>query len=251
MREGCHSGRVTDQTVAGQTVVASANILRDLRASEARAALAGLLELRPDLIGLQEWGPKRLGLLREASDYAWSWSLLGGCAIGARKDRYDVLAERPEVLTWPGRADKPDRPFGIEPARIARLGRYLDRATGNTVVLITFHLVPGVQSNGHYREDRPKLVARHRAEVRRLEQLIAAEQARGHVVHAVGDTNAEGVRLTGLTSAWEGADDPPATLDDGRTIDDVFGPGPATSVVLLDNPSDHRAVVAYRSGTNR
>jgi len=251
-----HHGRVTTQTV-----VATANVLRDLGAGQAREALAGVLAHEPDLVGLQEWGPKRFGLLREhgsvgllpgaclrvgSGPYAWTTPLLGGCTVGIRTARYAVLGVRPVVLNWPGRADKPDRPLRLEPPRIAVQATVRDHQSGAVVVLLNYHLVPGVQWGGLYHHERPRLVARHRAEVRRLEAVVAAEHARGHIVHACGDANLQGLRLAGLTSAWEGREDAPATLDDGRRVDDVFGPGPATTVVQLANPSDHRAVVATR-----
>jgi hypothetical protein len=243
-------------------VVATANVLRGLRPADARAALDGILEHRPDLIGLQEWGPKRNGLLRahgrvallpdlklrlgRRGDYLWATALLGGCAVGVRAERYDVLGFRYMLLSLPGHADKPDRPFGLEPPRLAAMARLRDRTTGHVVVFVAYHLVPGVQWEGTFRTDRPRLVARHRAEAQRLEVLIAREQAQGQVVVAVGDANFSGLRLAGLTSAWDGYADLPATLDDGRTVDDVFGPGPPVDVQLLHNPSDHRAVIATR-----
>lgn len=232
--------------MTGQTVVATANVLRDLRSADARAALDGILEHRPDLIGLQEWGPKRWRVLREHRDYRWRTALLGGCTVGVRRERYDVLGFHRLLLSRPGFADKPDRPFGLEPPRLATLARLHDRVTGRTVVFVDYHLVPGVQWEGEFRTDRPRLVARHRAEARRLEVLIAREQAQGQVVVAVGDSNFSGLRLAGLTSAWDGYADLPATLDDGRTVDDVFGPGRPVDVQLLHNPSDHRAVIATR-----
>jgi len=245
-----------------ETVVATANVRRDLGSGPARAALRDVLAEEPDLVGLQEWGLRRAGLLREtgsvglvprlpgrvgAGDYAWSTPVLGGCAVGARAGRYDVLGVRSVVLSWPGRADKPDRPFGLEPPRVATLARHRDRVTGRIVVLIDYHLVPGVQSGGGYRDDRPLLAARHRAEVRRLEALVAAEQARGHVVHAVGDANFDGLRLAGLSSAWEGRADALGTLGEHRKVDDVHGPGPASSVRVLVTASDHKAVVVRRT----
>jgi hypothetical protein len=69
----------------------------------------------------------------------------------------------------------------------------------------------------------------------------------GRVVYAVGDSNFDGLRLAGLVSAWEGRDDETGTLvASRRKIDDVHGPGPATTVSLLTNESDHRAVVVRR-----
>ena len=244
--------------------MATANVLRDLRSADARAALDGILEHQPDLIGLQEWGPKRIGLLRahgrvallpdlglrvgpRNGDYLWATALLGGCALGVRAERYDVLGFRHMLLSLPGHADKPDRPFGLEPPRLAATARLRDRVTGRIVVLVVYHLVPGVQWEGDFRTDRPRLVARHRAEAQRLKVLIAREQAQGQVVVAVGDANFSSLRLAGLTSAWDGYADLPATLDDGRTVDDVFGPGRPVDVRLLHNPSDHRAVIATRA----
>jgi hypothetical protein len=67
------------------------------------------------------------------------------------------------------------------------------------------------------------------------------------VVYAVGDSNLDGLRLPGLTSAWEGREDEPGTLGEGtRKVDDVHGPGPASDVRRLTTPSDHQAVLATR-----
>jgi hypothetical protein len=109
---------------------------------------------------------------------------------------------------------------------------------------VNYHLSPGVQALGRYREDRPALVARHRKEVRRLQDVVAAQLALGHDVYAMGDSNVDGFRLPGLTSAWEGRDDGPGTLGPRRRVDDVHsGRGRATSVTLLASDSDHKAVV--------
>jgi hypothetical protein len=63
----------------------------------------------------------------------------------------------------------------------------------------------------------------------------------------VGDSNFDGLRLSGLTSAWAGSRDAPGTLGQHRKVDDVLGPGPAASVTMLSNASDHRAVLATRA----
>jgi hypothetical protein len=112
---------------------------------------------------------------------------------------------------------------------------------------MSYHLTPGVGAGGEYRADRPRLRRRHESEVRRLERLIAEHQLAGHVVYAVGDSNFDGLRLAGLTSAWEGREDHPGTIGKAtRKVDDVHGPGPASAVTLLTTPSDHRAVLATR-----
>jgi len=244
--------------MSAATVVATANVLRSLRTDQARACLHAVLDGAPDLVGLQEWGVSRLRLLRRTgavrllpgpgprrSDgvYHWALPLLGDCAVGARADRYDVLGCGVHVLSRPGRADKPDRWLGLEPPRLATVGTYRDRHSGRVVSLVCYHLVPGVQARGRYRSDRPRLVARHRAEVRRLQQVVDEELDRGRDVYAVGDSNLDGLRLAGLTSAWEGREDLPGTFGAHRKIDDVHGRGAAASVTLLPTPSDHRAVL--------
>jgi len=65
-------------------------------------------------------------------------------------------------------------------------------------------------------------------------------------VYAVGDANFDGLRLNGLTSAWEGRESDPGTLGPRRKIDDVHGPGPAASVTVLTSRSDHKAVIVGR-----
>jgi hypothetical protein len=259
-----HFGGRQTVLVTFQTVVATANVLRTLRAEDARRALRQVLDLEPDLVGLQEWGLTRLPLLRETGQvglvpwfitrresatrpgFVWSAPLVGGCAVGARADRFELVECSSKVLSRVGRADKPDRWLGIEPPRLVTVGVYRDRRHDRTVSLLNYHLAPGVQAAGRYRADRPLLVARHQAEVLRLQQLVDAQLAQGHDVYAVGDSNFHGLRLAGLTSAWEGRDGEPGTLGSERKIDDVHGPGRATSVTLVASASDHKAVVVSR-----
>jgi hypothetical protein len=251
-----------------RTTVATANVLYHLDDVDARKALGDVLALQPDLVGLQEWYPSRLSVLREtgrvgpvpwrgvrpaqranqgAGDYVWQLPLLGGCVVGARADRYGLLHCRSVLLSGPGHADREDRFLGLEPPRLATVGVYRDRQAGGTVALVDYHLVSGVQARGRYREDRPRLVDRHRHEVRRLELLVARLLAAGHVVHAVGDSNFDGFRVPGLTSTWEGREDAPGTLGPRRKVDDVHGPGPAELVTSVTTPSDHRALVVRRT----
>jgi hypothetical protein len=224
--------------------------------------LRTVLAHRPDLVGLQEWHLQRVPSLRRVgslvvppfarwripgaeSTYSWTGLLVGGTAVGARTDRFEQLEAHAVLLNRPAFADQPDRPFGLEPPRFAAVGVYRDRYVERTVALVSYHLVPGVQSLGAYRNDRPRLVARHQHEHRRLQRLVDEQLARGHVVHAVGDANFDGLGLAGLTSCWDGHPDGGGTHH-RRRIDDVFGPGPATSVQLLTTASDHRAVLAER-----
>lgn len=234
--------------MTGRTVVVTANVLRTLRERDAAEALRGVLRDRPDLVGLQEWDVRRRRVLkRQASpDYVWVGSVLGECPIGARADRFELLERRFRLLAWFGRSDRGARPVPIVPLRLATVARLLDRRGDRTVSVINFHLTPGVQARGEYRSDRPRLVAHHRREVESLGRLITEEQALGHTVYAMGDSNFDGLRLPGVTSAWQGRESGPGTLGSRRKIDDVFGPGPAESVSLLSSASDHKAVVAVR-----
>jgi len=252
------------------TVVASANILYKLPAADARTALTQVLAHEPDLVGLQEWYVSRLILLRRfgsvrvvpsplpfldtdllrgraETGYHWISAVPGGNVVGARVDRFELLSSHVVFVSGMWRADRPDRLLQIEPPRVVTIGVYRDRGVPRTVAMMSYHLAPGVESRGKYRTDRPRLVGRHRTEVRRLQDLIARYQSAGHVVYAVGDSNFDSLRLTGLTSAWEGHEDSPGTIGKRRRkLDDVQGPGPASEVTLVTTPSDHKAVVAVR-----
>ena len=63
-------------------------------------------------------------------------------------------------------------------------------------------------------------------------------------MYALGDSNFDGLRLRGVTSAWRGREEEPGTLGPRRKVDDVHASrGSASSVTLLASDSDHRAVV--------
>jgi hypothetical protein len=254
--------------MSGHTDVATANVLRSLPRDAARRALRDILALEPDLVGLQEWGMSRDLLLRETGSvrlpgglvtgraqsgqpgrYTWVSSppLLGGCPVGARSDRFELLDTRFEAVGRFGRVDRSAGPPPVAVPRIVTLAVFRDLRRDRIVSVVNFHLTPRVQARGRYREDRPLLVARHRAEVRRLDRLVGEQLSLGRVVYALGDSNFDGLRLVGLTSAWEGRDDETGTLvASRRKIDDVHGPGPVTAVLLLTTDSDHRAVVVRR-----
>jgi hypothetical protein len=249
------------------TVVASANILYKLPVRDARTALTQVLDEFPDLVGLQEWYVSRLRLLREFGDvrvvpslgthllrrprgpaYHWVSAVAGGNVVGARADRFDRVSARVVFLSRIGRSDRPDRFLRTEPPRVVTIGIFRDRRSERTVAMMSYHLAPGVEVEASYHPERPRIVARHQAEVRRLERLIAEHQQAGHVVYAVGDSNFDSLRLAGLTSAWQGREDHPGTIGSAtRKLDDVHGPGPATWVKLLTTPSDHKTVIAARA----
>ena len=220
-------------------------MLDALGRADARAALETVLREEPHLVGLQEWGWSRRALLPR-TDYAWFTPVYGGNAVGARRDRYALLGARVHALAGIG----PVRPRRTTAAGVGPAGRHggrlRDRLHDRTVSIVDYHLVPGVQARSSYRADRPLLAARHAREVRRLQALVGARLEAGDVTYAVGDSNFHGLRLPGLTSAWEGRPESPGTLGASRRVDDVFGPGPAAAVTLLATASDHKAVLAAR-----
>jgi len=248
------------------TTVASANILYKLPPRDARTALVQVLDVEPDLVGLQEWYVSRLRLLRQFGDvrvvpslgtrllkrpkdpaYHWIASAAAGNVVGARADRFEPVSSRAVFVSRIGRSDRPDRFLRTEPPRLVTIGVFRDLTADRTVAMMSYHLAPGVEVGAEYHPDRPLLRARHEAEVRRLEQLIAEHHQAGHVVYAVGDSNFDSLRLAGLTSAWEGREHRPGTIGSHtRKLDDVHGPGRASRVTLLTTPSDHKAVVAVR-----
>lgn len=245
------------------TRVVSANLLYTMGRADARRGLGQVIDERPDLACLQEWYVSRVDLLRETgtvrtvpgvpvrlprrrpATYHWISSVACGNVVGARADRFDLLDARAVLLSGIGRSDRPDRAFGTEPPRLATVGVFADRQVDRTVALISYHLCPGVERDGTYIEERPLLRARHRQEVGRLEMLVAEHQHAGHVVYAAGDSNFHLQHFAGLVSAWDGREDAPGTIGSRtRKLDDVQGPVAASSVRLLDTPSDHRAVIA-------
>lgn len=226
--------------------VATANVLCTLAPERAREALRTVLAEEPDLVGLQEWTVRRRRLLRATPGYVWASPLLGGCPVGARTDRFDLLECRSVRLAGIGLADRGARSVPLLPARFATVAVLFDRRTRSAVSLVCFHLVPGAQRLGAYRSDRPRLADRHRAETAALSCVVQEQLALGRTVYAVGDSNFDGFRLPGVTSSWLGREEGPGTLGSDRKIDDVFGPGTADSVTLLQTPSDHQAVLARR-----
>ena len=257
--------------LTGQTVVASANILGSLPARTAVGALEQVLADGPDLVGLQEWYPRRFPALRDrgsvrlapglglpsvripgsraaiAPTYHWVATLADGNVVGARADRFDLLESRALLNVGAARCDRAEQFLRIEPPRFIAIGVFRDRVVDRTVALLSFHLTSGVQAGGRYRSERPLLTARHRVEVRRLAGIVAEHERAGHVVYAVGDSNFDGLRLPGLTSAWDGREYEPGTLGEGRRkVDDIHGPGRAHEVRRLVTPSDHQAVLASR-----
>lgn len=228
-----------------RTTVATANVNQHLSRREAGVALDAVLDHEPDLVGLQEWYPTRRSVLQLPlpRGYHWRSPLIGGCVVGARTERFTLVSWRQRLLSPPGRADRGERPLGLEPPRLATVAVFRDLAVERTVCLVAYHLVSGVQARDRYRDDRPVLVARHQRESTALRRVVAQAIDHRHDVYALGDSNLHGFDLPGLVSAWRGREHEPGTLGPRRHVDDVFAPRPASSVTLVETPSDHRAVV--------
>lgn len=241
-------------------LVASANVEVRLPATDRGACLDGILAEEPDVVGLQEFfvtkartlsaygevrlSPGPLDFDDDPGRFVWLGATFGDCVVGLRTDRFAVESVHPLRLSRPGRAENPMRRWGIEPPRTSVLVRCRVLESARPLSVISFHLVPGVQSGGAYRQDRPKLVARHRAEAARLDAVVSRELALGRTVLAMGDSNFDGFAIPGLTSAWAGHERP--GTHGSRTIDDVFGPGRSEDVWTVKNASDHDAVFAAR-----
>ena len=223
-------------------VVATANVLGSLPAPDARAAVDAVLAHRPDLVALQEWHPWRWRLLDGFPRYEWFRTVLGGCVVGTRRDRFTVVSRWTHGLSGPGRGDRDGRLLGLEPARRAAAVRAHDRESGSTLAAVSYHLVSQVQADDRYREqDRPRLVARHRRETAALVRLVSGL---GVPAYACGDSNFHGFRLPGLVSVWDSRPDAGGTLGPRRQIDDVHAPAAPVDVVTVPTASDHLAVVA-------
>ena len=181
------------------------------------------------------------------ADYLWASPAYGGNPVGARRDRFDLLDVSVAVLGGVGRSDRGARPLRLLPPRVATVAVLRDRLLDRRVSVVSYHLVPGVQARGEYRTDRPLLVARHAREASRLRAVVSRLLAAGPVTFAVGDSNFHGLRLPGLTSAWEGREAGPGTLGSERKIDDVFGPGPGHR----PDSADHGLGPQGRAGSSR
>ena len=242
----------------------------------ADAVLRRLLDRDPDIVALQEWPGGRNPLLRETGlflrlprtrrlarrgpwrprpGFVWTRPIVGPAGpVGLRADRYELLGCRAETLTGRRRIHPtPRHPRATVPANRATVVVARDHDRDEDVVVVGYHLWAGVQVGDHY-SARPRDRARvdgHRDQVAALGRLVRDHLDRGRTVYALGDSNFDGLRLPGVVSAWDGREhEPRGTHREGRRkIDDVFGPGPAQRVELVDHPEpaiDHQGVLAVR-----
>jgi hypothetical protein len=242
----------------------------------ADAVLGRLLERAPDIVALQEWPAGRNPLLRDSGvflrlprirqlvrreewrprpGFVWTRPVVGPTGpVGLRADRYELLGCRAETLTGRRRINPtPRHPRASLPANRATVVVARDHDRDEEVAVLGYHLWAGVQVGRHY-SNRPADRARvdgHRDQVAALGRLVRDHLDRGRTVYALGDSNFDGLRLPGVVSAWDGREhEPRGTHREGlRKIDDVFGPGRAQQVELVDHPEraiDHQGVLAVR-----
>lgn len=250
----------------------------------ARAVLRSLLDYDPDVVGLQEWPNGRNQVLKEVGAFRrWPtphrevqalvrrltrapWQpgtgyvsvrpILGPTGpMIFRADRYEITRVYAHTLTGRYRVKPTKRhPKPWKPPNRVTVVETIDHATGRPTAFIDYHLNAGVQTgNGKYRKgkaDRAR-VRGHQAQVAALDKLTLDYKGRGFDVYDLGDSNFDGLRIAGVTSAWAGRPhDRRGTHGKGhRKIDDVHGPGPAVNVDVVRYPNpkiDHAAVVADR-----
>ena len=234
-------------------VVVYANVKVTLGKVAATRALGKVLGKagHADVIGLGEWGRSRASILHARSSYDWRRPLRGGGPLGLDRTRYRVETCRARKLIGRTQVEPdPGNPRRTLPTSWCTEVVAYDQILHERVTFLLYHLTAGIQGgDGRYKTaSHPQRVARHQAEVRALEALVARHQEFGRTVYALGDSNYDGLTLRGLTSAWAGHNDAHGGDLGRRRVSDVFGPGDA-AVQLVSDGSDHRGMIARRRRT--
>ena len=227
-------------------VLATANIFKGMSVSAAAAGVNTVLVTSGTsdvILALQEWAAGRQSILADLRKRGLSSCRPdGGGGPIVHAARYSSLHCRAVTLA---RRELVGHLIGRKnrlPASVANLTVLHDDETGDDLAVINFHLTAEVQSGGRYRRDlahRPR-VWRHKRERRRLSRLVRAQQRKGRIVYALGDTNFDGFTLPPLRSCWRGRKG--GTLGN-RAVDCVFAATEADVVKTVITGSDHRAVV--------
>ena len=220
-------------------VVATQNFWVRAALDTARRGLARVVDhrARPDIVVLLEWPDGRNRLLKDLGRYQVydkprrdlrprpdaSWKPQDGFAwcepdvepvgtIGVRRDRYEVLDCYAVTLTG-ARYVTPteNQPRRVLPANRANVTLAYDDELEEAKAIVGYPLTSGVQVAGRYSRDARdrERVALHRDQVQALERLNRRLENRGYVVYECGDSNFDGPRIDGLTSAWAGRRDEP------------------------------------------
>jgi hypothetical protein len=237
----------------------TANILVTLRGVAVPARFSELADAC-DVLALQEWPRGRNALLSETGrlrhgpwlrrtpdrgDWSWSRPRLGGGPIGIHKRLDEVVVScKAKVLAGVGRVDpEPGRRTVLTPSFATRVkSRRLE--DDSIVVRYNIHLTAHVQTGQRgYRADQPKRVARHMAERRKLDRLVARDLERGYEVEVYGDTNYHHMPIAGLVAWW--SVEPGAGTLGNRAIDGIWTSRRPTDVDFLPAlvPGEHRHVI--------
>lgn len=228
-------------------IVAYHNIFVGLNRFEAREALESVLEANPDLVGLGEWGPNRMGILAREDEYEWVKPGASYPPIGAKKSRYRKVSSRGVTLAEGRPVDKkPGKPSrGFLPDNHATVVVWEEIETGHIVTTVCFHLPSGTEAHGAWRRLAGSLTRRARMarEAKRKLRKIARNQwSRGRRVYIMGDTNFDQMKLLPLISCWKGRT--ARSTHGSRTIDEIYAQRRATRAITLRTHSDHKAVIA-------
>jgi len=255
------------------TRVASVNMKTTVPGPEAEAGLRSVLELDPEIVALQEWGgarryailnklgrfsiyPQSRSLLpllptyRPGEGYLWTRPVGGGGVIGFAATRFEIRWVNTRILVGPGRVDVvPGYRTNLGPSLVNVTIAY-DNLIRDEVVVIDYHLTTHVQASGSYRPEVPKRVARHQAEVAKLQTIAAGHVRAGRRVYVIGDSNYHGLQLDGLVSCWDGVPRVAGGTHGPRRIDIIHSqhaPGGgdgdgivAPLVAIAGTASDHR-----------
>lgn len=228
------------------TRVATANVRVTLDHLQAAQALQSVLELNPDVGGLQEWPKGRDALLKAAPAYDFARNDAGGGPVFWRRDRYGLLRCRAVVLHGRSFVGRLVGRKSTLPPSVATLAVLCDDETDGEVTVINYHLTAEVQHGGAYRSDRahrPR-VRRHKREVHKLARVARRQARKGRKVILLGDTNFDGLRIKGLTSCWVAAGLAKGGTLGNRRVDIIFATSAPKQIRLVKTPSDHRAVIA-------
>lgn len=224
---------------------ATANILNTLTNDEVRDRLV-FLTGSSDILALQEWPRRRDRLTRRHKRWTFVRPLLGGGPIGVRNSLGEqVLTVRAKRLHGPGRVDVVQGRRTHLPTTWATRVKSR-RADGSTVVRYNVHLTAGVQyGRDGYRKDRPRRVARHKAERAKLQRLVNRDLDRGYAVEVYGDVNYDRMEIVHLRSWWPVVPESQRRTLGNRAIDGIWTAHKPDSVSFLPPlvPGEHRHVI--------
>jgi hypothetical protein len=189
--------------------------------------LATVLDKKPNIVGLQEWGDSRDGVLLRTSlraGYSFVSPKNGGPPVGILDSWGEWLTVRKIPLAPKGDANRAT--YGVE--GIAR-----QYGTGRIRVVLNIHLL------AHH--DDPAQLRAWR--IGRSSVIEWAKGWEGYSRFVLGDGNKHLMQLPPLVSCWDGHRAEP-TGPHGGTIDAIWANRAAKAVDAYRTRSDHKFVVA-------